>query len=1014
MRRLFCLFAVGFLLFPCALMAQSIPTATITGKVTTDNAGLPGVTVSVRSPNLQGVRTAVSSGAGDYILPLLPPGEYTVTFELEGMQKATRRVTLTAAGTNQIDVELRPAALTESITVTAAAQSVVEANQVSANFKQELVDQLPVQRTLHAVTLLAPGVNDNGPKLAGDPLRSGIMIAGAMAYDSLYLVNGAIVNENLRGQAHTLFIEDAIQETTVQTGGISAEYGHFTGGVVTAITKSGGNDFKGTFRSSLSNESWSSKTPLTIDQEDKINPVYEATLGGPFLRDRLWFFAAGRSAKTNDIRQTEPGRARAGDRDANGNPIPVGTTLTPIAYPHGTKETRWEGKLTGSITSRHTLVASYLDVAASETNQTAQVIMDLDSLVAYRETPNSIAVFNYNGVLTDRVFIEGQYSKKKFKFVGTGSTFYDIIKGTLITDRARGARYWSPTFRNTPEGERRDITDYTAKATYFWSTPRLGSQEIRVGYEDFNEVRQVNNYQNGSDYRISVPETIVRGSTVYPRMPGGSSGTLTRISWLPIFVLSKGSDYTTRSAYINDRWALNSHWTFNLGVRYDKNDSISGAHTFTISNDSRLSPRLGAHYDILGNGKIVLNASYSEYLGRLAEGAANDADPAGRTASIQWNYRGPSINNDINAPTSALIPTDKAIQMVFEWFNANGATNLRPFRTTPSVPGVDSVIDPNGLASPAVDEWTLGAATTLGPRGFGRADLVYRKWDGFYTSFRNVGTGRVSDQFGTQYDKSIIRTSNDFFNREYKAVQAQFGYRLLNHLDIGGTYTLSRLTGNVTGEDLGSGPLVGDNAGEYPEYRQERWNYPTGFLTGDQRHRLRAWASYDVPSTPIGAFNISLLEAFDSGTATSVDGVIDSRPYVTNPGYLTLPATVTYYFGGRGTLKHDNLTHTDLAINYKLKIFGNVEFFVQPEIINIFNEQGVTAFNEEVLTNVDCPGGASQGAACPAGGLKAFNPFTETPVEGVNYIKGPGFGKPESESDFQQPRTYRLSVGIRF
>src|SRR5258705_7183419 len=127
-----------------------------------------------------------------------------------------------------------------------------------------------------------------------------------MSYDSLYLVDGAITNENLRGQTHNLFIEDAIQETTVQTGGISAEYGHFTGGVVNSITKSGGNEFKGTFRTSFANESWTAKTPFTAEQDDKINPVYEGTLGGPAIRDRLWFFGGGRSAKTSDIRQTVP------------------------------------------------------------------------------------------------------------------------------------------------------------------------------------------------------------------------------------------------------------------------------------------------------------------------------------------------------------------------------------------------------------------------------------------------------------------------------------------------------------------------------------------------------------------------------------------------------------------------------------------------------------------------------------------------------------------------------------
>ena len=183
--------------------------------------------------------------------------------------------------------------------------------------------------------------------------------------------------------------------------------------------------------------------------------------------------------------------------------------------------------------------------------------MDLDSLVPQRETPDSMLVANYNGILTNQFFVEGQYSKKKFAFIGSGSPYYDLIKGTLITDRARGTRYWSPTFRKTAAGEQRNIQSYTAKATYFWTSSRFGSQEVRGGFEHFDELRRVNNYQNGSDYRISVANTIVRGNQIFPRMPGGATGNQTRISWLPIFVLSKGSDYITKSGFVNDRWILN-------------------------------------------------------------------------------------------------------------------------------------------------------------------------------------------------------------------------------------------------------------------------------------------------------------------------------------------------------------------------------------------------------------------------------------------------------------------------
>jgi hypothetical protein len=1019
-KRLLVLAAVTSLVAASA-SAQTIPTSTLSGKVTVQDAGIPGVAVTVTSPQLQGERSTVTRSGGDYIFPLLPPGDYTVTFALEGMQSQTRQLTLTAArNDHRLDVELSPARVAEAVTVTdeTPMAAAIDTTQVSANFNSDLIEALPIGRTLTAVTLLAPGVNSNGP-------GNNTMISGAMSFDSLYLVNGAVVNENLRGQPHSLFIEDSIQETTIMTGGVPAEYGHFTGGIVSAITKSGGNDFRGSFRTSFTNESWTAKTPLTEAQDDTTNPVYEATLGGPFLKDHLWFFGAGRFAELEDIRQTVPGLAREGDQDANGNPIPVGTPLTPIIYPHSTEETRLEAKLTGTILDGHTLVASYMDIAASETNQTGQTIMDLDSLVRERETPNTFLVANYSGVLTNNFFVEGQYSKKEFTFEGSGSTEFDIINGTLILDRARGTRYWSPTFRATPQGEARDIEVYSAKATYFLSSNSLGSHELKVGYEDFNEVRAVNNFQNGSDYRISAPNTIVRGDQIFPRFPGGTgSGTNnTRILWLPIFVLSNGSDYTTRSVFLQDRVTL-KRFTFNLGARYDKNDAISGDGELQIADDSAISPRLAAHYDVFGDSRLIVNATYGQYVGRLAEGAANDADPAGRNASLQWNYRGPGINNDVNTPTSSLIPTDQAIAMVMNWFFENcGQPETGnfgcPFRTTPSVPGVESVLDPGGLDSPLVKEFTLGVGTALGSRGSARADLVLRNWDNFYTSYRDTSTGRVSDEFGTEYDLSIIRSDDGVYDRKYTGVHTQFRYRPLNRLDVGGTYAWSRLVGNVTGEDTGSGPLVGV-AGEYPEYREERWNYPMGYLTGDQRHRARLWVTYELP-TPIGSFAISLLQHFDSGTRTSVDGSIDTRDYVTNPGYIegNLPSTVSYFFGGRGNLKTDDITRTDMSINYNVRLFKTVEIFIQPEILNLFNERGVVSYDEEVLTSEDNPTGQVI--------YQPFNPFTEEPIEcpqgapaaecqqlGAHFQRGVNFGKPNSEGDYQTPRTFRVSVGIRF
>jgi hypothetical protein len=224
-------------------------TSSLIGTVTTDGKPLPGVTVTVSSPALQGVRTTVTGDGGGYTFAALPPGAYNVTFELEGMQKITHKVALALASTQHVDSAMKPSAVTEAITVTASATPVLETTQVGANFKQEAINLLPVARDMRQTVLLSPGVNPNG-------VNNQITINGGPSYDNVFMVNGVVVNENLRGQPHSLFIEDAIQETAVMTSGISAEYGRFTGGVVSTLTKSGGNEYNGTFRDSLKNAAW--------------------------------------------------------------------------------------------------------------------------------------------------------------------------------------------------------------------------------------------------------------------------------------------------------------------------------------------------------------------------------------------------------------------------------------------------------------------------------------------------------------------------------------------------------------------------------------------------------------------------------------------------------------------------------------------------------------------------------------------------------------------------------------
>ena len=139
----------------------------------------------------------------------------------------------------------------ETVTVTAdAASSIVESTSGGETLVYKKVDQLATGRRLVDIAELAPGLTTNTPNLGQ------LTISGAFAYDNVFLLDGVDINDNLFGTANATYIEDAIDQVQVLTSGISAEYGRFSGGIINTLTKSGTNEFQGSFRTDLSNPSW--------------------------------------------------------------------------------------------------------------------------------------------------------------------------------------------------------------------------------------------------------------------------------------------------------------------------------------------------------------------------------------------------------------------------------------------------------------------------------------------------------------------------------------------------------------------------------------------------------------------------------------------------------------------------------------------------------------------------------------------------------------------------------------
>ncbi|HXO20126.1 MAG TPA: carboxypeptidase regulatory-like domain-containing protein [Thermoanaerobaculia bacterium] len=993
-----CALLLALLALPA--LSQGIPTGKLTGHVTSQgDQSLPGVTVTVSSPNLQGNRNTVTSGNGDYLFPALPPGAYTVTFELQGLDTQKKAVEISAAQSITVDVEMALSHVQEEILVTGNLETISAGTQSATTYTKKLVDELPVGRTVSDVVNLAPGVHATGPGKDSSTRLGSITVSGAISADNLFLINGVVVNENLRGQPLDLFIEDAIQETTTASAGVSAEFGRFSGGVINILTKSGGNQFTGSFRSTLNNQSWEQKTPLTVQRTDKTIPTYEATLGGPVSRDRLWFFLAGRAF---DQTQT-----------LNTASFP---NLPSIAYQNSRNQKRYEGKLTASITPQHSLIGSYIKVDDALQGSSFGNILDTASLYNPSQ-PQDLRALNYSGVLTSNFFLSAQYSLRKFTFENSGAPSTDIITGTLLLDRSRGnARYHSPTFCGICGPENRDNKNGLLKGSYFLSTGSLGTHELVAGYDTYKDIRKSNNHQSGSDFRVFGDSVILSGGNLFPVFVPFDPKTQTVhtiIQFNPIFKSSLGTDFVTNSVFANDSWRLNERLSFNLGLRYDGNDG-KDAEGKKVAKDSNISPRLAVTIDPWAKGDWLFNVSYGKYVAAIANAVADSTSVAGSPANFQWAYGGPAINTGNPANP---VDANAALRQLFDWFNSVGGTKNTALLIASSIPGGNTIIR-GSLNSPNVQEYTVGATKRLGSRGLIRADYIHRKFADFYSQRTDQSTGQVTTASGPS-DLTLIQNNNSALRRAYDGLDTQFRFRLSDRLDFGGNWTLSHTKGNFDGETRNSGPVPGDVL-TYPEYKEARWNSPDGDLQTDQRHKASLYGIYNIFSNDRNALNISLLQSFFSGHPYEAIGLISDRSFVHNPGYLTPPGTVSYFFTGRGHFTTDNVLRTDLSANYDFKISG-VDLFLQPEIINVFNTQKIDTtdsryFDTSVFTASNS--GASSCSQAGAGGgpgkCLPFNPFTTTPVEHVNWEKGPRFGQAINPLGFQQPRTYRFSVGIRF
>jgi hypothetical protein len=287
------------------VMAQTQANAAdLSGTVRDPQGGLVrGATVTARNKSTNTTRVATTNDEGFYQIVNLPPGEYAVTVEAQNFSKAeVPSVTLTVGQRAELDIPLQVGQIGETVTVSGATTELVETTRtaVANTIDQQRIDNLPInQRDYINFTLTTSTVTrDNGRPIGPAP-TSGLNFGGQRGRSNLIQVDGADNTDNSVNAARSTVSQEAVQEFQVVTNSFAPEFGRTAGGVVNVVTKGGTNELRGNLFGFIRHRSFQARNPFApiIDNDpDKDPPFtrgqYGATIGGPLLKDRTFFFFA--------------------------------------------------------------------------------------------------------------------------------------------------------------------------------------------------------------------------------------------------------------------------------------------------------------------------------------------------------------------------------------------------------------------------------------------------------------------------------------------------------------------------------------------------------------------------------------------------------------------------------------------------------------------------------------------------------------------------------------------------
>jgi len=950
----------GFRIFlPVLLVLLSIPayaqqTGTITGKVV-DNSGavLPGVTVEATSPVLPTPRTAATDGSGEYRLPALPPGAYTLKFELSGMQPVTRQALVQLGLDTVADATLAVGGVTETVEVTAVS-TLVERNSatISSGVSNEQIMALPVGQEYRDLIKLIPGVQFTQDTTRGPS-------AGGSGQDNTYRFDGVNVTLPLFGTlASEPASHDIAQVTTIKGGARAIDFDRSGGFTIDSLSKSGTNKYGGEVSFQLQDESMRADlNPGVSSRYDTGRSWFTGNVGGPVLPDKLFFYGSyyrpenNRSGRTNlygdlpdyestrnegfgkltyaatntilfDVSYRDSHRLDKSDLFAS-NAAPTTGTGAELWQKIGIAEGSW-------IINGHSNATGKYTHFALETEGRPDIV----SPAVINANPGArldITALDQQGLLTLPTPIASDPAFNAFIQPYVDRYGY-VVNGTRVAGVAGvGASF--------------DADDFFRDSIQFGYNVLFGDKvrhELHAGYQWYLDAEDLARTSNGWG-SITIPGgragQVVNGAPIFftARYLQGTTGQVPKIR----------SEYRSQNFEINDAIRFNN-WTFNAGL-VASNDTLYGqglrnddstVSKYTLSRGTKyemydipfsqmLQPRVGATWAY--NGNDTLYASYARY--------------------------NPPANS---LPRAASWDRSTANAFVDAHFDAQGTL----ITTVPVLSSTGKLFS-DDLDPRSVDEFLVGTARQLTPQWSARLYGRYREGNHFWEDTQNnarqafnppadiprelyipnlveqlsqIGTGGSNTAYViAELDNAYTKYHEVTVETEWRG-KAAFVRGSYTWSKYYGTFDQDNTTGGVNDMNTFIGSSnIGDGAG------RQMWDNKEGRLRGDRPHLVKIYGFYTVPwHATAGAYFIAQSghpwqsESYEVylplvGTSTS-----DSNRYAEPAGSRRTPS------------------HTQLDLNYTQNIRLTKRLNVQlvGDLYNVFDKQ--TGYNPQpsVLSSV--------------------------------------------------------------